>query len=594
MDLNGPLFDNIKIEADSDCAFFGLAAVNNGVSNGSLLDGEGHHKLNTLLSSVSPYTISSSSSQTPVVTKADSTSSCSVADSLEDHLFSTDIVEQLELDLPEFSCDFDMLENDELSNALLRDDSDSKDSGTSSTPDVYLGSPSAMDTPPLTPPSPMIKVETETKPSIGFGSIPSSMLPMIKNLPNGHNLTKILPALKSSRGRSASHDSPDVQALKRHIRMIRNRESASLSRKKKKEYVTTLEQRLKEVETENAHLRQENQLLKTRLLMQQQHNSNGQNHSNSKMNGGSLPNNSGRNGANANKTKLIAKVALLGVCCFMIFGAHAPVSRNHHIVPDVLSNATTNSKVMQSFPGESDFPHHLTELPTNHLRISRSLAWHDDFKEESTHKNLEIPERKKKVSNSSLDQPDVPNQAAMRNRTQATMIPAKYNSHLRSHRFKHSFQNLTLPMDADVPANNCKLSFNKTESLRVQNDLKGLFNRGKPKKKAPTKPFFYSVMEVNTADNNKGLTVYDQRMQRYSSFLEKIQLREDTFYVVSLAMDDQLLLSAKSSNASSRPKMSFLMPWRNDSVGGKEEVMQIDCEVTKVFNLNKIRKNSKA
>ncbi len=52
-------------------------------------------------------------------------------------------------------------------------------------------------------------------------------------------------------------------------------------------------------------------------------------------------------------------------------------------------------------------------------------------------------------------------------------------------------------------------------------------------------------------------------MQRYSNFLDKIQLREDTFYVVSLAMDDQLLLSAKSSNASSRPKMSFLMPWRN-------------------------------
>ncbi|ODM99762.1 Cyclic AMP-dependent transcription factor ATF-6 beta [Orchesella cincta] len=591
MDLSGPMFDNIKIEADSDCAFFGLAAVNNGVPNGSLLDGAGNHKLNTLLSSASPYTISSSGSPTPVVTKADSISSCSVADSLEDNLFSTDIVEQLELDLPEFSCDFDMLENDELTNALLRDDSDSKDSGTSSTPDVYLGSPSAMDTPPLTPPSPVIKVETETKPSIGFGSIPSSILPMLKNLPNGQNLTKILPALKSSRGRSASHDSPDVQALKRHIRMIRNRESASLSRKKKKEYVTTLEQRLKEVEMENAQLRQENQLLKTRLLMQQ-HNSNGQNHSNSKMNGTSLPNNaSGRNGANANKTKLIAKVALLGVCCFMILSAHAPMSRNHHIVPDVLSNATTtNSKVMQSFPGQADFPHHLTELPTNHLRISRSLAWQDDFKDEPTHKNLEIPERKKKTSNSSLNA----SSGNVGNRTQGTTIPTtKFNSHLRSHRFKHSFQNLTLPINVDVPENNCKLSFNKTESLRVQNDLKGLFNRGKLKKKAPTKPFFYSVMEVNNVDNNKGLTVYDQRMQRYSSFLDKIQLREDTFYVVSLAMDDQLLLSAKSSNASSRPKMSFLMPWRNDSVGGKEEVMQIDCEVTKVLNLNKIRKNPK-
>ena len=44
--------------------------------------------------------------------------------------------------------------------------------------------------------------------------------------------------------------------LKRHERMIKNRESASLSRKKKKEYVTNLEGDLKDCRTENGQLKQ--------------------------------------------------------------------------------------------------------------------------------------------------------------------------------------------------------------------------------------------------------------------------------------------------------------------------------------------------
>jgi hypothetical protein len=61
---------------------------------------------------------------------------------------------------------------------------------------------------------------------------------------------------KISRGRhSSSVESVELAALKRHIRMIRNRESASLSRKKKKEYVVGLEERIRELEHENQTLR---------------------------------------------------------------------------------------------------------------------------------------------------------------------------------------------------------------------------------------------------------------------------------------------------------------------------------------------------
>ncbi|XP_011875718.1 PREDICTED: cyclic AMP-dependent transcription factor ATF-6 alpha-like isoform X2 [Vollenhovia emeryi] len=56
-----------------------------------------------------------------------------------------------------------------------------------------------------------------------------------------------------------------LKALKRQQRMIKNRESACLSRKKKKEYVTSLEKQISELKEENKELKLENTALKQRL-----------------------------------------------------------------------------------------------------------------------------------------------------------------------------------------------------------------------------------------------------------------------------------------------------------------------------------------
>ncbi|CAH2014300.1 unnamed protein product [Acanthoscelides obtectus] len=83
-------------------------------------------------------------------------------------------------------------------------------------------------------------------PQITTSNSQTSRVPV--TVPSGHNIVGI-----------------DPKILKRQQRKIRNRESASLSRKRKKDYVTQLEDQIKILSDENKKLKEENAYLKKRL-----------------------------------------------------------------------------------------------------------------------------------------------------------------------------------------------------------------------------------------------------------------------------------------------------------------------------------------
>ena len=93
----------------------------------------------------------------------------------------------------------------------------------------------------------------KTEPACSFSSSTSSSSTFCNPLVAGG-----LPTVTSS-------GTEEVRNLKRQQRMIKNRESACISRKKKKEYVTNLEDQIKALSTENTLLRNENENLKEKV-----------------------------------------------------------------------------------------------------------------------------------------------------------------------------------------------------------------------------------------------------------------------------------------------------------------------------------------
>lgn len=308
----------------------------------------------------------------------------------------------------------------------------------------------------------------------------------------------------------------DLKALKRQQRMIKNRESACLSRRKKKEYVTSLEAQVKDLTHEKQKLQVENTSLKIRLSQLEKENEN-------LKRGVRIP--------SAKKTTALLAVLLM-------------ISLNLGPLSGIfLSNMQHMKRIQDSVL----------------VHRGRSLLWAiDNSTEQLQAKGLEDD--------------------------QLTTLTGDNNGYRNK---------------SDISAR-CPVSINKTESQRLDNDLRGWVFISKKdhsktktvraKKLLPPLPRLRGIVLTDVNTEHKDYSkIYTNDLQpfkypSYGDFLEAIHREADRFYVVSFR-GDHLLLPAISHNKTRRPFMSLVLPAipLNDTKQPPKDhvaMMQIDCEVT--------------
>ncbi|CAK6447139.1 unnamed protein product [Pipistrellus nathusii] len=338
----------------------------------------------------------------------------------------------------------------------------------------------------------------------------------------------------------------DAKLLKRQQRMIKNRESACQSRRKKKEYLQGLEARLQAVLADNQQLRRENAALRRRLEALWAENS-------------ELKLGSGNR-------KVVCVVVFLLFIAFN-FG---PVSISEP------PPAAVSPRMGMS--GEEPRPRrHLLEFSAQlPVRGVQSLQDPSPGPQEP--------------------QPSLEGRPSFRN---LTALP------------RGSGELLLPDLDQLFLSSDCR-HFNRTESLRLADALSGWVQRhqrgrrkaprrAQERQKSQRRKKLPPVKAVPTQppgpperDSAGQLQLYRRPDRSQPEFLDAIDRREDTFYVVSFRRD-HLLLPAISHNKTSRPKMSLVMPAMapNETLSGRgapgdyEEMMQIECEVmdTRVIHI---------
>uniref|UniRef100_A0A2R5LFN2 Putative cyclic amp-dependent transcription factor atf-6 alpha isoform x3 n=1 Tax=Ornithodoros turicata TaxID=34597 RepID=A0A2R5LFN2_9ACAR len=322
----------------------------------------------------------------------------------------------------------------------------------------------------------------------------------------------------------------DNKALKRQQRMIKNRESACLSRRKRKEYVQKLELQVRDLNNQNSRLREENMRLRHRVAQ---------------LEGESLAQKKVPvSGALKKTTALLAVV-------FMLSLNIAPIS------------------VMLSGGGQNAAGG--VALPLQQHRMGRSLLWSQS----------DMP------SDDSPYGPDIPSDSDLA-ASASEFLDGLHGPHVNASSKCPTYINQTESRRLETELRGFVLRV-ETESLRRKQQRKVRLPR--PAKPSSLKPklwaWAYRTVYATDWHAHRGqnfLQLYKASHRNYEEFYQAIDRRDDTFYFVSFS-GDHLLLSAAPQNRTSRPKMSLVMPamMLNESVGHSKDhvtLMQIDCEVT--------------
>nr|KAF6396167.1 activating transcription factor 6 [Rousettus aegyptiacus] len=386
-------------------------------------------------------------------------------------------------------------------------------------PTVLLSQPAVvqLQAPGVLPcPQPVLAVAAGQLPNHTVNVVPA---PAASSAVTG-KLAMTRPALQSA-VRSAG---TDVAVLRRQQRMIKNRESACQSRRKKKEYLLGLEARLRAALSENERLRRENGSLKRQLdeVVSENH----------------------RLKVPSPKRRAICVMILLALVV-LNYGPLSLLEQDPSRTNPSASPARQRRRLLGfSAPEAQDTPDGV--IQQNGYRYSHSVPSDKALMVLSEEPLLYLPP---------------PPCQPLVNATESLRL----NHELRGWVHRHEVE--------------------RTKSRRVTNsELKTRILQGALEQDSGSQLMAVQYTETTSIRNSgRELQVYHASPRSYHDFLDAIRRRGDTFYVVSFRRD-HLLLPATTHNKTTRPKMSIVLPAVNineNVINGQdyEVMMQIDCQV---------------
>ncbi|KAH8261569.1 hypothetical protein KR044_011435, partial [Drosophila immigrans] len=417
----------------------------------------------------------------------------------------------------------------------------------------------------------------------------------------------------------------DEKMYKKQQRMIKNRESASLSRKKKKEYVVQLEARINHLEKENSTLKGENVTLRNQLVAFAK---------TCKCRKGSACEFVLHSLNTATRGDQHVKIAPRPAS--KSFRQHmnaATVKKNVAVLFAMAFMVTLNAGNFQSYLSKQNLDPEgvavVADANTNAnepIPIGRRLLWVDSEEEYNEKLN-----RSNRQAAEELVMPPLHFLRPASRAHNATSKSDEWNSTETTggrHNKSGDPPPLTYPSPTPSPSpSNCSTNSagNQTEYSRLSLNLQklinvsGYLNLSKhasfdiEQDNAHGYKFATDYLDLPDMEQqrtqlgkrktfvgfNERLTDLEQKQRKMDSLdirrsdnktgepinlFKGIQRQDDTFYVLSFNTQ-HILVSPSTHNKSARPKISLLLPTAEPSHNGDMMMMQVDCEV---FNTKEV------
>lgn len=338
------------------------------------------------------------------------------------------------------------------------------------------------------------------------------------------------------------------EALKKHLRMIKNRESASLSRKRRKQLMENLEVKVKDLADENEKLKNENTKLLTRIHTLEIENDLLKKY---------------KFDDNIISPRARKPLILMGIVLLVVFNIFTLKSLSPLSADSSGSIALYNGQ--SSYNSDGSIIRGRTILSTRRNTDNSYVASSetDDGSGNANNNN----------NSTFISAYPYLQCVAYINKTHSQRINRDLHSWVQDHYRKAENVDKTKPMT--IPDSN-SISLPNFDSVADANEQQHI----------PRKLALLNRRTSKTQQATKGqLQPYKGYESAYDDFIHAIDRKNDTLYFVSFKRD-HLILPATVTNQTQRPKMSLILPASithlNKSIhvpANHVPMIQIDCEV---------------